>query len=70
MLPPPCTCTLCCNIMLFTDIPYSMVNSVAMGPTLLQSLEEKDKQKKLKLGLKYMCYNVNCMFIEMYISDL
>jgi hypothetical protein len=56
--------------MLFTDIPYSMVNSVAMGPTLLQSLEEKDKQKKLKLGLKYMCYNVNCMFIEMYISDL
>jgi hypothetical protein len=47
-----------------------MVNIVAMGPTLLQSLEEKDKQKKLKLGLKYMCYNVLCTFIGMYISDL
>ncbi len=40
-----------------------------MGPTLLQSLEEKDKQKKLKLGLKYMYYNVHCTFIGMYISD-
>jgi hypothetical protein len=56
--------------MLVTDIPYSMVNTVAMGPTLLLSLEEKDKKKKKKLGLKYMCYNVLCTFIGMYISDL
>jgi hypothetical protein len=41
--------------MLVTDIPYSMVNTVAMGPSLLQSLEEKDKQKELKFGFKYMC---------------
>ena len=39
-----------------------------MGPTLLQSLEEKDK-KKIKLGLKYMYYNVHCTFVGMYISD-
>jgi hypothetical protein len=56
--------------MLVTDIPHSMVNTVAMGPTLLQSLEEKEKQQKIKLGLKYMCYNVHCMLIGMYISDL
>ncbi len=43
--PPPCTCTFCCDKMLVTDIPYSMVNTEAMGPALLQSLEEKDKQK-------------------------
>jgi hypothetical protein len=47
-----------------------MVNTVAMGPTLLQSLEEKYKQKKLKVGLKYMCYNVHCTFIGMYIVHL
>jgi hypothetical protein len=41
---------------------------MAMGPTLLQSLEEKDK-KKIKLGLKYMYYNVHCTFVGMYISD-
>jgi hypothetical protein len=46
-----------------------MVNTVAMGPTLLQSLEEKDKQKKFKLGLKYMYYHVHCTFVGMYISD-
>jgi hypothetical protein len=40
-----------------------------MGPTLLQSLEEKDKQKKFKLGLKYMYYHVHCTFVGMYISD-
>ena len=50
--------------MLVTDIPYN----VAMGPTLLQSLEEKDK-KNFLLGLKYMYYNVHCTFIGMYISD-
>ena len=55
--------------MLVTDLPYSMVNTVAMGPTLLQSLEEKDKQKKFKLGLKYMYYHVHCTFVGMYISD-
>jgi hypothetical protein len=41
-----------------------------MGPTLLQSLAEKDKQKKLKLGLKYMFYNVHGTFVGMDISDL
>jgi hypothetical protein len=30
-----------------------------MGPTLLQSLEEK----KQKLGLKYMYYNVHCTYV-------
>ncbi len=57
--------------MLFTDLPYSIGNlwDVAMGPTLLQSLEEKDKQKKFKLGLKYMYYHVRCKFVGMYISD-
>jgi hypothetical protein len=39
-----------------------------MGPTLLQSLEEKDK-KKIKLGVKYMHYHVHCTFVGMYISD-
>jgi hypothetical protein len=38
-----------------------------MGPTLLQSLEEKDKKKKFKLGLKYMYYHST--FVGMYISD-
>ena len=48
-LPSPCTCTLYCDIMLVTYLPYSIGNlwAVAMGPTLLQSLEEKDKQKNL-----------------------
>ena len=32
-------------------------------------LEEKDKQKKFKLGLKYMYYYVHCTFVGMYISD-
>ncbi len=40
-----------------------------MNPTLLQSLEEKDKQKKVKLGLKQMYYHVHCTFVGIYISD-
>jgi hypothetical protein len=40
-----------------------------MGPTLLQSLEEKDKQTKIKIGLKNMYYHVHCTFVGMYISD-
>jgi hypothetical protein len=40
-----------------------------MGPAILQSLEEKDKQKIFKLGLKYMYYHVHCTFVEMYILD-
>jgi hypothetical protein len=47
-----------------------------MGPTLLQSLEEKDKQKKFKLGLKYtyvlsytlyVCRNVHLRFLKFFI---
>jgi hypothetical protein len=45
---PPYTCTLCCYIMLVTDLPNS-IGTVTYGHghycTLLQSLEEKDKQK-------------------------
>ncbi len=67
MLPPPCTCTLCCDIMLVTDIPYSMVNC-GHGPYSPPDSRRKDK-KKLKLGLKYMYYNVHCTFRGMYISD-
>ncbi len=41
-----------------------------MGPTLLQSLEEKDKHKRIKIGLKiyvlkctlYVCRNVHLGF--------
>ncbi len=40
-----------------------------MGPTLLQSIEEKAK-KKIKLGLKYMYYHVHCTFVGMYIVHL
>jgi hypothetical protein len=41
-----------------------------MGPSLLQSLEEKEnKETKIKWGLKYMYYNVHCTFVGMYISD-
>ena len=47
MLPPPLHLYFVLWLMFVTDIPYSMVNIVAMGPTFLQSLEEKDKQKKL-----------------------
>ena len=58
--------------MLVTDLPYSMVNTVAMGPTLLQSLEEKDKQKKIQIVLKiyvlpctlYVCRNVHLGFLN------
>ncbi len=48
---------------------YSIV-SISIGPTLLQSLEEKGKQKNFSLGLKYMYYHVHCTFVGMYISDL
>ena len=52
--------------MLVTDIPYSMVNTVAMGPTLLLSLEEKDKQtKNSNWALKHMYYHVHCTFVGM-----
>jgi hypothetical protein len=76
--PPPCTCTLCCDIMLVTDIPFSMVNTVAMGPTLLKSLEEKDKQKKIEIGLKiyvlqctlYVYRNVHLRFVKFFIQDV
>jgi len=52
-----------------------MVNTVAMGPTLLQSLEEKDKQKKIQIGLKiyvlpctlYVCRNVHLRFLKILI---
>jgi hypothetical protein len=51
--------------MLVTDLPDSIGNlwPMAMGPTLLQSPKEKDKQKKLKLGLKYLYCNVHCTFV-------
>jgi hypothetical protein len=32
-------------------------------------LQEKTKDKKIKLGLKYMYYNVHCTYIGLYISD-
>ncbi len=46
-----------------------------MGPTLLQSLEEKDKQKKIQIGLKiyvllctlYVCRNVHLGFLKIFI---
>ena len=49
-----------------------------MGPTLLQSLEEKDKQKKIQIGLKiyvllctlYVCRNVHLRFLKFFIYDV
>ncbi len=64
--PPPCNCTLCCDIMLVTDIPYNVVNC-GHGPYSPPESRRKRQTKKLKLGLKYMCYNVHCMFIGTYI---
>jgi hypothetical protein len=43
--------------MLVIDLPDSIGNLWPVNPTLLWSPEEKDKQKKLRLGLKYMYYN-------------
>ncbi len=58
---------LCYNVSYRSSILYRQ--PVAMGPTLLQSLEEKDKPKIFKLGLIYMYYHVHCTFVGMYISD-
>ncbi len=51
--PPPCTCTLCCDIMLVTDLPCSMVNC-GHGPYSPPESRRK-RQKKSKLGLKLQC---------------
>jgi hypothetical protein len=34
------------------------------------SPRQSPKEKKFKLWLKYMYYNVHCTYIRMYISDL
>ncbi len=49
---PPLHCfvLLCCDTMLAIEFPDSVGNLVAMAPTILQSPEEKDKQKKRKLA--------------------
>ncbi len=64
--PPPCTCTLCCDIMLVTDLPYSIGN---LGNGSYSPPEStRQRQKKIKLGLKYKYYNVHCTFVGMHIS--
>ncbi len=67
--PPPCTCTLCCDMMLVTDIPYNMVNC-GHGPYSAPESRKKRRTKKILIGFKIYGITMYIVLLEECTSQI